>query len=582
VFVRSCRRILAVALAAFLAATALHAQGAVPAGYQQSSSPLAPGVDHETLTLADPAESVHVARVAPGAARLVAVSSHDAVANQDVGAELPSDMCRRVGCFAGINADFHDPMSGQPAGGVVSGGRLLRSPVPGRPQLIVTRSGGLQAGPLDWSGTVTASDNGRVAIGGVNVGPLPGDVVLYSPAWGGATPDGADTELVVRSAGPIGVIGATTPVEIVAVRSDPGPIPADGAVLAASGSAAAALRALADRAAAGTISRTLQVRIVTAVDAVESVAGNPTILRGGQPAFPDTDDSFTRARHPRSLVGWNGAGEVILVTVDAGRADASGMTLGEAAELLVGLGATDGFGFDNSAATFVAQGQVQNLPVDDLEPGAAAPDEGREVAPGHFERPAPNALMVVARQADPPATPPTTTNPGSGTGSGTKPVPATTTGGTGSGKLTTAGGGSSPGTAAAPAPAPAAGGGASILPGNVSDILSNPNTKRPRRQTGKGGKSHRNKDGQPDEEYAGDPSIPDWNDITAALTPEAVAANGDRSELSLGLGGSGPDGPARDLPAVFLQLPAAGMIATVLWGLQRARSDSRPRPALWL
>ncbi|MGH9009622.1 MAG: phosphodiester glycosidase family protein, partial [Acidimicrobiia bacterium] len=427
---RSSRRILPLALALLLAATAFGANGSVPAGYQlQSISGLAPGVDHESLTLTDPAQDVHVARVAPGAARLVAVSSHDAVAHQDVGAELPSDMCRRVGCFAGINADFHDALTGQPVGGVVSGGRLLRSPVPGRAQLIVTRNGSLQAGPLDWSGSVTASDGRTVAVGGVNVAPHPGDVVLYTPAWGGNTPDGADTELVVRSAGTIGAIGATTPVQIVGVRSEPGAIPADGAVLAASGSASAILHEFASRADAGSISRTLDLSIRTAVDAVESVGGNPTVLRGGQPAFADVDDSFTRARHPRALVGWNPAGEVVLVTVDAGRPGASGMTLAEAADLLLGLGATDGFGFDHAAATFVAAGAVRNLPIDDGDPAAPAPTEGREVAPGHMERPAANALMVVA---NPEAAPPTT-NPG--TGSGPKPGPGGTTATTAAPKL---------------------------------------------------------------------------------------------------------------------------------------------------
>src|SRR5205085_6392782 len=251
-----------------------------------------PGVDHESLTLADPAQAVHVARVAPGAARLVTVSSHDAVAHQDAGAELPSDMCRRVGCFAGINADFHGPMTGQPVGGVVSDGRLLRSPVPGRAQLIVTRNGRVQAGPLDWSGSVTARAGRSVAVGGVNVAPRPGDVVLYTPAWGGPTPDGADTELVVTSTGTIGAIGATTPVQIIGIRSEPGPIPADGAVLAASGSASAILHDFADQAGAGRIRNTLDLRIRTAVDAVESVGGSPPILRAGQPAYPDVDDSF--------------------------------------------------------------------------------------------------------------------------------------------------------------------------------------------------------------------------------------------------------------------------------------------------
>src|SRR6267142_1324113 len=76
-------------------------------------------------------------------------------------------------------------------------------------QLIVTRDGRLQAGPLDWSGSVTASDGRTVPVGGVNVDPHPGDVVLYTPAWGGDTPDGADTELVVRGGGAVGAIGAT-------------------------------------------------------------------------------------------------------------------------------------------------------------------------------------------------------------------------------------------------------------------------------------------------------------------------------------------------------------------------------------
>ncbi|MDQ1503397.1 MAG: hypothetical protein QOD57_1124, partial [Actinomycetota bacterium] len=513
---RPSRRILLAGLALLLAATAFAAQGSVPAGYEtQSSAQLANGVDHESLTLRDPAQSVHVARVSPGApARLVAVSGHDVVAHQAGGGELPSDMCRRVGCFAGISGDFHDAATNEPVGGVVAGGRLLRSPVPGRAQLIVTRDGHVQAGPLDWSGAVTASDGQTVAVGAINVDPRPGDVVLYTPAWGADTPDGADTELIVRSSGAIGAIGATTPLEIVGVRSDPGPIPADGAVLAASGSASATLHELADRADAGRISRTLSLRIRTVVDVVESLGGNPLLLRDGQPAFPDVDDSFTRARHPRALVGWNPAGEVVLVTVDAGRADASGMTLAEAADLLTGLGATDGFGFDNSAATFVA-GDVKNLPIDDGDPGAPAPTGGREVAPGHMERPAVNGLMVVAKLPDAPSTPPTTTKPGSG--SAGKPVPPPTTNTTTPVRLTVAGGGPAPATGGLAAPvAPAAA--KPLLPSSVGDILRNPS--RPRRQTDKPGKVKKTKDGA-----AAEPSIPDWNDITAALTPDVVAGS---------------------------------------------------------
>lgn len=574
-FVPPFRRILPAALALLLAATAFAAEGSVPAGYQtQSSRRLAAGVDHEALALADPAQSVHVARLAPGAARLVAVSSHDAVAHQDFGAETPSAMCRRVGCFAGINGDFAGG-SGEPVGGVVSGGRLLRSPVPGRPQLVVTRDGRLHAAPLDWSGAV--SGHGRtLPIGGVNVALHPGDVVLYTSAWAGDTPQGADIELLVRSSGAAGTIG-TTRLEITGVRSERGSIPSGGAVLAASGPAAEVLQEFADRAGPG--SPELELSIRTALDVVESVGGHPAVLRGGQPAFPDVDDSFTRARHPRALVGWNPAGEVVLVTVDGGRAGASGMTLAEAAELLAGLGATDGFGFDHSSATFVTGGEVQNLPVDDLEPGAPAPTEGREVAPGHWERPAVNALMVVARPASSPPAPPTT-NPGPGGGSGVKPGAATGT--TAAPKLSVAGGGSTPGPGTG---TPAATAGTPLPPNSGGGILGNLSPKRPRRagkggKGGKGGNGGHSTDGS-EEELATDPSIPGWDDITAALTPEAVAAGEEGEDLSLDVG-LGDEGPGRAVGPMLLQLLAVGMIVTVVAGLHRAHRESRPRPALWL
>lgn len=541
-------------------ATALGAHGAVPAGYQvQSTTRLANGVDHDALTLTDPAQSVQVARVAPGAARFVAVSSHDAVAHQAGSAELPADMCRRVGCYAGITADFTDPARSEPIGGVVSGGRLLRSPVAGRSQLLVTRDGRLSAGALDWSGSV--SGNGRsLGIGGVNVGPQPGRVMLYTPAWGASPPEGGDIYLFVRSAGTIGAIGATTSLEVVGARSEPDAIPAGGAVLAASGSASAALHEWADRAAAGG-NRYVDLRITTAVDVVESVGGYPAVLRDGRPAFPDVDDAFTRGRHPRSLVGWNATGEVVLVTVDGGRDDAAGMTLAEAADLLTGLGATEGFSFDITGATFVAAGEVQNRPADGVAPPV-------------------NAFMVVPKPADPPPPPP----PGNPGGGGAKPGTGPTTATTAPPKLTTAGGGA-PATGGTATPAPAATTATSVLPGNVRAILKNSGTKRSRRQTTKSGKAKKAGDGDVavEEEYAGDPSIPDWRDITAALTPEAVAAAESSDELSLGFAGPGGEGPGSDYVAVSLQLLAAGMIGAVLWGLRRVHEGSRPgRPALWL
>jgi hypothetical protein len=186
--------------------------------------------------------------------------------------------------------------------------------------------------------------------------------------------------------------------------------------------------------------------------------------------------------------------------------------------------------------------------------------------------------MVVPKPADPPPAPPAA-NPGAG--SGGKPGPSATTTTTAPARLTVAGGGSPPpaGGIAVPKATPAAGTSGS-LPTSIDQILRNPNIKRPRRNV-KGGKAGKGKDGSA--EVGSDLSIPDWNDVTAALTPGAVAGGDQAAELSLASGPTGHGhGLRHRLGPMLLDLVAAGMIVTVLWGLGRARDARRPHRALWL
>ena len=94
------------------------AHSTVPNGYQvRAHTALHEGVEHVTLTFPDPAQTVHVAHIDPGAPVAVeAVSAHDGIPHRNTDHELPSDMCRRVSCIAGINGDFHDLSSDQPLG----------------------------------------------------------------------------------------------------------------------------------------------------------------------------------------------------------------------------------------------------------------------------------------------------------------------------------------------------------------------------------------------------------------------------------------------------------------------------------
>ncbi len=404
------------------------AHSTVPNGYQvRAHTALHDGVEHVTLTLPNPAQTVHVAHIDPGAPVAVeVVSAHDAIPHRNSDHELPSDMCRRVSCIAGINGDFHDLSSDQPLGGVISGGRMLRSPRAGYDQVTLDRQGRLHAGHLGWSGSLVASDGTTIPLGGVNVDRRADAAILYTAGWGGSTPAGAENEFVLRVAGPVGTLG-TTSVEIIATRSNSGGIPTDGAVLSANGSAAAALRGLAGRVGNG-VSRTAQLRLETAIDAVESLGAHPVLLRDGRRVFPEATDGFTRLKNPRTLLGWNPAGEIVMVAVDGRRDEAEGMSLAQAADLLLGLGATDAVNFDGGGGTtFVVAGEVKNLPSDDNNPGPPAYPDGHVIAPGHVERMAPNALVIVPK-ASAPVPPPTSTTtttapgasgPGSGGGSGT-------------------------------------------------------------------------------------------------------------------------------------------------------------------
>lgn len=69
------------------------------------------------------ARSDSPAVVAPGApVDLRGVSSYDRIAHGGDDLELPREMCQRVHCLVGVNADFHDLSSKEPLGGVVSSG----------------------------------------------------------------------------------------------------------------------------------------------------------------------------------------------------------------------------------------------------------------------------------------------------------------------------------------------------------------------------------------------------------------------------------------------------------------------------
>jgi hypothetical protein len=389
------------------------ADSVVPAGFRVvGHSTVTTGVERFELVREEPPLVVHVARLAPDAPVSVrAVLSNDAVAGDDPIVERTSTMCARVHCLLAVNGDFAGA-DNQPLGGLLTGGELLRTPSPTQLQLSVGKDGRLSAGELSWTGTLLPTDLEPLTLGGVNVSAGPDVVTLYTAAYGARVETPEPTTVLsfrnVEPAGPLSV-GQTTMVEITgqseqAAGVEPSPIPADGGVLAGRGVAAEALRSLWQRIQGGVVSSRALLRLDTQAGVAESIGGSPILVRDGARWFADAANDFTRGRQPRTLVGWNPAGERFFVTVDGRQPETSvGMTLAEAADLLLALGATDGINLDGGGSTtFVAGGAVVNTPSDvavrrgdgEAIQHLAAP--GQQVI-GHVERPVTSALVVVGK-----------------------------------------------------------------------------------------------------------------------------------------------------------------------------------------
>ena len=371
----------------------------VPSGFEVSvRRDVSPGVEHLTLTRRLAPLVMNVARIAPSApVDLKVVAAFDRVGprENEESLEHPTAMCARVGCVVGVNGDFYHPDTEEPFGGVATGGRLLRSPAPGRGQGWQSRNRSFNVGMLPWSGSVNRAQGGAIAVNGVNVNLVPGGVVLYTPEYGPKT-EARATELVVRLGG-APAFGQSVSVELLRMGDGYTPLLAGQAILAGDGAGADALRDLWNRRTqAGPIALRLDA------DVVETVGIHPVLVTGGRSvARLVAGDDLMTGRHSRTLMGRTADGSLLLVAIDARSTESKGADIVEAAELLLALGVVEGGNLDGGGgSTFVVQGAVANRPSDG--PGSPAseydgPVAPHEYAPGRFERTAVNMIAIVPR-----------------------------------------------------------------------------------------------------------------------------------------------------------------------------------------
>ncbi|HZP73063.1 MAG TPA: phosphodiester glycosidase family protein [Gaiellaceae bacterium] len=294
---------------------------------------------------------------------------------------------------AGIDGDFAAP-DGEPAGVVMQDGALLHSPAAGRSSIGIDAAGLMHVDRVRLFGTWQGTGQRR-PLDGVNEPPLPGQTVLFTPAFGPAAPVAPGSADVVLGTLPAVVPGGVVTGAVAAAGSGGGEaIPPGGAVVVATGAAAAKLAAEAP------LGTSVSIRLALQPDwtgVTEALGGGPVLVRAGKPVFRTTED-FTddqvTSRSPRAAVGQLADGRVILVAVDGSQPGYSvGLTSFELAQTLVQLGAVRACGLaSGSPVSSAFDGTLLDRPT---VPGGAPLEEALLVEYfGVYAPPPPLALVT--------------------------------------------------------------------------------------------------------------------------------------------------------------------------------------------
>jgi hypothetical protein len=265
---------------------------------------------------------------------------------------------------AGIEGDLFRAADTSPSGIYLQNGVLQHPPLGGRSSIGIDTTGALHVDRVRFFGTWQGTGQRR-ALAGVNRAPSPGEVVLFTPAYGARVPAVAGSAEAVFQPFPAATPNVELSSAVASVGSGGGePIPAGGAVLMATGAAAAKLRTEAP------VGTTLRARLILqpSWDGVSTaLGGGPLLVRAGTPVFRSLED-FTNdqvtSRSPRAAVAQLTDGRVLLVAVDGGRPGYSvGLTSFELAQALARLGAVTAAAVaPGDAVTVAFDGKLLNRP----------------------------------------------------------------------------------------------------------------------------------------------------------------------------------------------------------------------------
>jgi len=329
---------------------------AAPAAAQTTT--LMPGVTYERGVQFTPHGpiAIHVVR-GPRPTGLYAL--RPVLSNETIlGVEKLTAMQKRLSAAAtmvGINGDFYALDTGRPSGVLMRDGVVDSPPSGDRSSVGLAPEGTIDIRRIEFFGTWRGLGQRRT-LNDVNQAPRQNGISLFTPSYGAATPAQAGVSELVIQPFPPATPNTDLTGPVVRFSGVGGtPIPRDGAVLVARGTAA---QRLVEEAPIGAF---VTLRMIFRPDwsgIPNAVGGGPVIVRSGGPVFR-ANEAFTSSqlapRHPRTAVGQLADGRILMVVVDGRRAGYSvGMTNFELAQALVRLGAVSASALDGGGSSSLA------------------------------------------------------------------------------------------------------------------------------------------------------------------------------------------------------------------------------------
>jgi hypothetical protein len=296
--------------------------------------------------------------------------------NKVIGRETLSSMSQKFQAIAGINGDYFSS-NGDPSGLMING-ELISAPLSSRSFFGVKSDHTYFINRVSMQARLETAAGKTYAIAHLNesrdIDHYYGRLFLYTPKYNETTlTNDNGIEVIVKSNQKLipdqEITGEVT--EVIDKRGN-NPIPSDGFVLSATGSARDFLLANVEKGEIVKIKVDLEPNLP---EEASAIGGGPRLITNGEVQVAEEGFSYSlvNSRQPRTAIGYDDNNQPIMLVVD-GRTEyfSVGMTLKELADELKQAGATQAINLDGgSSSTIYFNGQIRNYPPNGQEKGLA-------------------------------------------------------------------------------------------------------------------------------------------------------------------------------------------------------------------